>query len=66
MGGEALFWIGIVVFAILMLAGFWWMDRPPKATRNTTRLGVPSAANDPRGRHDRAERVDPKDTTDRL
>lgn len=66
MAGEAVFWIGIVVFSVLMLAGFFWMDRPRKGSGVSSRRHVASRADDPRGRWSPAERVDPQDTDDRL
>ena len=38
MGGEALFWIFIVVFSLLMLVGFYLVDRPRRRRDVPTRL----------------------------
>ena len=66
MGGEALFWIFIVVFSLLMLVGFFLVDRPRRSTRVATRHAVRTDTQDPRGRHLPADRVDPTETTNRL
>jgi hypothetical protein len=66
MGGEALFWIFIVVFSLLMLVGFYLVDRPRRRRDVPTRLSVRTDPADPRGRHQPAERVDITDTDSRL
>lgn len=66
MGGEALFWIFIVVFSILMLLGFFLLDRPRKGRGVHPRLPARTDVDDPRGRHEKADRVDPRESTDRL
>ncbi|SMC38894.1 hypothetical protein [Janibacter indicus] len=66
MGGEALFWIFIVVFSLLMIAGFFLLERPRRSREVPTRLSVHTDPKDPRGRHQPAERVDPTETTNRL
>lgn len=66
MSGEALFWVFIVVFSVLMLVGFFLVDRPRKGKGVSPRLGVYTHVDDPRGRHAPAERVDPHETDDRL
>lgn len=66
MGEEALFWVFIVVFSLLMLLGFFVLDRPRKGRGVTPRLGVYTHVDDPRGRHAPAERIAPQDTDDRL
>lgn len=66
MSGEALFWIGIVVFTVVMLIAFVVMDRPRKGRGVSTRHPAPIDTSDPRGRHDLAERVDPRESGDRL
>lgn len=66
MGGEALFWIFIVVFSLLMLVGFFLMDRPPKSRGIPTKLSVHTDPRDPRGRHAPADRVDLAENDSRL
>lgn len=66
MGGEALFWIFIVVFTLLMVAGFFLLDRPRRSRGVPTKLPVNTDLSDPRGRHSLADRVDPSDTDSRL
>lgn len=66
MGGEALFWIFIVVFCLLMVAGFFLLDRPPKSRGIPTKLSVHTDPKEPRGRYRPAERVDLNETDSRL
>lgn len=63
MDGELAFWAFIVVFSLLMLAGFFLLDRPRKsgAVRTRRQPAVDAAARqDPRGRHPLADRADPR------
>lgn len=66
MGGETLFWVFIVVFSLLMLGGFFFLERPPKSRGLPTKLSVHTDPADPRGRHRPADKVDPADTDSRL
>lgn len=66
MGGEALFWIFIVVFTLLMVAGFFFLDRPRPSRGIPTKVSVHTDATDPRGRHSPADKVDPSETDNRL
>lgn len=66
MGGEALFWIFIVVFTLLMVAGFFLLDRPRPSRGIPTKLSGHADSTDPRGRHSPADKVDPSDTDSRL
>jgi len=66
MSGEALFWIFIVVFTLLMVGAFFLLDRPRSSRGIPTKLSVHTDADDPRGRHAPAERVDPSETDSRL
>lgn len=66
MGGEALFWIFIVIFTLLMIGGFFLLDRPRSSRGIPTKLSVHTDPTDPRGRHRPAERVDPTQTDSRL
>lgn len=66
MGGEALFWIFIVIFCVLMVVGFLVVDRPRKSRSIQTHRAVHSDPKEPRGRHLPADRVDPTQTDNRL
>lgn len=66
MSGEALFWIFIIVFSLLMLVGFFLLDRPRRPRQVPTRRSVPTDPSDPRGRHQPAERIDITQTDSRL
>lgn len=66
MSGEAMFWIFIVVFCLLMLVGFVLLDRPTKGRGIPTKLSVDTDPKEPRGRHLPADRVDPRETDSRL
>lgn len=66
MSGEALFWIFIVVFSLLMLVGFFLVDRPPKSRGIPSTMAVRGDPKEPRGRHEPAEQVRPSDTDSRL
>lgn len=66
MTGEALFWIFIIVFSLLMLVGFVLLDRPAKRRAIPTKLSVHTDPKEPRGRHRPADRVDLTETDNRL
>lgn len=66
MGGEALFWIFIVVFSLLMVVGFIVLDRPPRSRGIPTKLSVHTDPKEPRGRHRPADKVDLSETDSRL
>jgi hypothetical protein len=66
MGGEAVFWIFIVVFSLVMLGAFFLLDRPPRKRSIPTKLSVHTDPREPRGRHDPAPRVDVRETDSRL
>ncbi|MDN5716205.1 MAG: resistance to Congo red protein [Janibacter sp.] len=66
MGGEALFWIFIVIFSLLMVVGFLLVDRPRKSRGIQTHRAVRSDPKEPRGRHLPADPVDRTQTDNRL
>ena len=66
MDGEALFWIFIVVFSLLMIAGFFIVDRPRRSRGIRSTHAVQRDPKEPRGRHLPADRVDPTQTDSRL
>ncbi|WP_435200624.1 hypothetical protein [Janibacter sp. GS2] len=66
MSGEAVFWIFIVVFTVVMFGAFFFLDRPKPSRNIPTKLSVHTDSSDPRGRHRPAERVDPAETDSRL
>ncbi|KRE39468.1 hypothetical protein ASG73_03890 [Janibacter sp. Soil728] len=66
MSGEALFWIFIIIFSVLMVIGFLLLDRPRKSPGIQTHLGVRGDPKEPRGRHLPVERADPTQTDSRL
>lgn len=66
MGGEAVFWVFIVIFSLLMVIGFVLLDRPRRSRAVQTHLGVPADPKEPRGRHLPADRVDPTQSDNRL